>query len=245
MKALVFICFALIFINLSSAIKLNPLKFDKEICFIHSYPRGTPQQSRYLDCPKNYFYDMGNCFEDYCPDHDYYSQSGMFSKPCPKGFKSVNGLLCERSPYLDVRTPYYKEIAECEKDHEKCGIVDKSISGNIRPYCNATRLDTVNFCIPEYHRYRVMSALGCLNGLELASDKLCYPPCSPGFEGLGDVCIEPCPKSSPLRCGKVCTNGTSCEDGKIQGIQAAIYAIEEIAIKASIDIETGNMMCWN
>ena len=97
MKALIFTCFALIFINLSSAVKLSPLKFDQEVCFVHSYPKGMAQEATHSYCPEGYTQEWDDCVEKCRPG--YVTDDRNFYRcytPCPEEFKFVYGSLCQR-----------------------------------------------------------------------------------------------------------------------------------------------------
>jgi len=254
MKALILICFALIFINLSYAVKLSPPKFDQDVCFVHSYPKGEPQEvTRVRKCPEGYekapftIPCILKCSKGYVlpegvrPDYDY------CITPCPEGFKfNSTYRTCSRINFIDNAIEFFRgEIARCPKMHGKCR--ETGDGRYLLPYCTtSSNLDTTNTCYPErYSRDEVnpIDTLGCPEGLEKV-DKFCYPQCDAGFESLGDICIEPCPKGY-LRCGNVCTSGTSCENGRVQGLQALVYGIEELALKASVEIDLDSMMCSN
>jgi len=259
MKALVFICFALVFINLSSAVKLSPLKFDQDVCFVHSYDKGVPSRPIKSDCDDGFEDGFDRCWEKCRPGLIAEPDDRYCHTPCPKGFVMASGMyICVRPTAFyndDMKDFVYateKGLTECEKVHGKCANAGKTQVGKdfyimYKPYCEASsQLNTTNDCVPETQQRSAKyfsRDYRCFNGLEKIGD-LCYPKCDAGFESLGDVCAEPCPKGY-LRCGNVCTNGTSCENGKVQRIQAAVYAIEEVILKESFEIDLGNMMCRN
>jgi len=246
MKALILICFTLIFINFSSAVKLSPPKFDQDVCFIHSYPKGEPQEvTLFTECPEGYQYEsyIERCVS--CRPGDIYQKDSVECRtPCPDGFSKWNRE-CARDQSLTDAIGFYSAYGSqwtCEQMHGKCDW--RNYYGVPRPYCTTKKLDTTNYCLfDEYpvEKTDVKKTLRCPDGLEKV-DGLCYPPCDAGFESVGDICSEPCPKGY-LRCGKVCTSGSSCEDGKVQKIQAFVYDIEELALKASFEVDLGNMMC--
>jgi len=247
MKALLLICFALIFINLSSAVKLSPPKFDQDVCFIHSYPKGVPQEVTLVtDCKEGYERISNTCKAKCRQGYVSDERSGICHTPCPREFGMLSGE-CFRDDLIKKPIYFHRRDggkAKCEDMHGKCG--DSTTPDFYEPYCTTSyRLDTTNICLPEVHsrdESAVIKTLRCPDGLEKV-DGYCYPPCDNGFTSVGDICTEPCPKGY-LRCGNVCTNRKSCEDGKVQNIQSFVYAIEEAALKASIDVDMGQMMCW-
>jgi len=110
MKVLLFIYFALIFINPSSAVQMSPI-FDQDICLLHIHPRGEPKAMIPItQCPEGYEAIGDSCWPN-CPKGREGNRPGWYGRCydiCPQGFVRDDYFSCVRKVKSKWEDTYYK-----------------------------------------------------------------------------------------------------------------------------------------
>lgn len=122
--------------------------------------------------------------------------------------------------------------------YDKCGLtLDKGCSTcpTDLPYKNdgcTCRIDPSTYAKDSYGRGAGVP-MGC--GSEQYDAGLCYPYCNNGYNGIGPVCWELCPKTFPASEGALCCfTDSSCNKKAVQMAQAVIAAVIA-AVEAGVD----------